>query len=937
MAETADSVIVAIEARTGAFTPAVQQGATAFDASMRNIENAATRMERQVGHSFNNTRVSQQILMHVARASADQFAAGAPPMMIFTQHLAQLAEAGAYAGGSLGRFGTFLSGPWGIAVTFAITILGSLIAKHGEGSEAAHRHETAEETLARALNGEADALQKVLEAQRAQNREAAESVRNATQRAAAARVEAQANLDNANAIRRTRLEQLAQARDELLARQQAGRGPGQRGEISSLPGAGLPEQQRIAELTAQIDTLNAQVAADQLAVRNREIEFDRSASTHVGRTNIEFDVREGRLQEQRQRGQITQQQLIRGENELSNARARAVEAAQRLDDAEQGRTHRGPGEDVVDRAALLATARQHLGQTEGGNTATLQSFFRSAGININPQQMAWCAAFVAAVLASNGLPVARGPDGNPALGARGYLNYGTATTHPEAGDIVVLRDQNRRRNSPEHGHTGFFEGFTADGRVRVLGGNQGRGGAVSEATFSRSEVLAYRRAPTAAEGQTQEERAARQAQEMADRRARDEERFQNELAGLNVDLVNARRQQVQTAAEAAAFEIQQIEAERDRKNAQFHAEEADRTRRDAVNAATYHAEAEQAIALNNQVAATRANTVREREQQRLDEQRLTLAISELNSAESIERARGSLARTIVERRDSELRLLDYAHQEELLAIEKLRAARNLTPEQRADLDRREMTANAIYPLARQSIMRQNQMPLEQFFDRIPRTAQEMDEALQGVAANGLEQLNTGLGEAAARFLHLGGVAGNVLNAIINDMIQLILRQAELAAFGGGGGVGAGGIFGSIGRLFGGGGGASAYTGELLPGSSAILPGFALGGAQMVGGYGGADNNVVSVNGRPRFRASGDEVLAVIPQGKGLALSGGGARTAPQITYVTQELHLDLTNAVLTPQLVAQMNALADQAAARGAQDGVHVAEQRAYRRARQAL
>lgn len=74
------------------------------------------------------------------------------------------------------------------------------------------------------------------------------------------------------------------------------------------------------------------------------------------------------------------------------------------------------------------------------------------------------------------------------LNARSFLNWGTETTEPQLGDIVVLS-----RGDPDgwKGHVGFFKGFDANGDILILGGNQGD--SVSVSSYSKDRLLGYRR------------------------------------------------------------------------------------------------------------------------------------------------------------------------------------------------------------------------------------------------------------------------------------------------------------------------------------------------------------------------------------------------------------------------------------------------------------
>lgn len=115
-------------------------------------------------------------------------------------------------------------------------------------------------------------------------------------------------------------------------------------------------------------------------------------------------------------------------------------------------------------------------------------------------------------------------------------------------------------------------------------------------------------------------------------------------------------------------------------------------------------------------------------------------------------------------------------------------------------------------------------------------------------------------------------AGATLNsaAAIWQAVAAQLQAAALALQAAGATGGAGGGFGSLlGGLLGGGGAAGATTAAGFEASSlANAPfayGLASGGAFKVGGRGGIDRNVLSINGKARARVSADEVIAVIPR------------------------------------------------------------------------
>lgn len=95
----------------------------------------------------------------------------------------------------------------------------------------------------------------------------------------------------------------------------------------------------------------------------------------------------------------------------------------------------------------------------------------------------WCSAFVNWVLLQSGKPITRSAQ------AKSWLNYGTPTTTPVRGDLVVFDRKDEKGNSIG-GHVGFF--LEDKGTyIAVLGGNQNN--AVSIANFKKDNIISYRR------------------------------------------------------------------------------------------------------------------------------------------------------------------------------------------------------------------------------------------------------------------------------------------------------------------------------------------------------------------------------------------------------------------------------------------------------------
>lgn len=96
---------------------------------------------------------------------------------------------------------------------------------------------------------------------------------------------------------------------------------------------------------------------------------------------------------------------------------------------------------------------------------------------IQSDEVPWCAAFVGACLERAGIRSSRFES------AASYLTWGMRLDGPCHGCIVIFS-----RNGG--GHVGFVVGLDPDGRLLVLGGNQGD--EVSVKAFPRDRVTGYR-------------------------------------------------------------------------------------------------------------------------------------------------------------------------------------------------------------------------------------------------------------------------------------------------------------------------------------------------------------------------------------------------------------------------------------------------------------
>jgi uncharacterized protein (TIGR02594 family) len=130
---------------------------------------------------------------------------------------------------------------------------------------------------------------------------------------------------------------------------------------------------------------------------------------------------------------------------------------------------------------VLASAEIGTKETPGtSHNPDIVDYFQAAVGTTHPDEVPWCAAFVGAQLAQAGYK----PSGS--LMARSYLEWGTKIDKPRKGCVVVFK-----RGAAPAGHVGFVTDWSSSS-IKCLGGNQGKPGAVTVASYSRASVLGFR-------------------------------------------------------------------------------------------------------------------------------------------------------------------------------------------------------------------------------------------------------------------------------------------------------------------------------------------------------------------------------------------------------------------------------------------------------------
>ncbi len=497
-----------------------------------NRTTSATRLHAAAGTavvaSSGQQRAAMQQLGFQLNDVSTQFAAGTPVLTIFAQQSGQVVQAlGMMSNGTKGVLG-FLGGPWGAVVTAATLVMVPFIGRLLEGNDAigdaveklkddaAQTEATrqAKERFATTTEGVTAAIR----AQTAATKASEEAEKSAGERA---NIAAKQNLESIVGIQKKTLALIEQARAEYELSVSIG-GQMIAGEAGTQ--AGQFARDRLKELTDKAaEQARAVAEAERNVLSSRALLAEETAKRSIDpleQINRRYrDMATAARRAAVGTGEVTTA-LTRQLAVIERERQAAVKAEQERQQRERKTTKPPALGDAIEAAQgqrLLASARGFNGA--GERSRALKSLFAEANVQIDPKMVAWCAAFVNAVLATNGMP------GTGSLSARSFLNYGTATDKPQQGDIVVLK-----RGTGGQGHTGFYSGTDAKGNVLVTGGNQGD--QVSTAAFARKDVLGFRRAPTAADSYTDELKA----QEEAARKVAEAER---DLAALYISTTSA--------------------------------------------------------------------------------------------------------------------------------------------------------------------------------------------------------------------------------------------------------------------------------------------------------------------------------------------------------------------------------------------------------------
>jgi hypothetical protein len=752
----ADPDVVAIElvGNLDQFDRTVKQSANEFGSDMQRIKTSADQAERAVTYSMGKAGLSVKQSAQQTRLLGiqvgqigSQLAAGTSPFLILAQQSSDFAFALQGTNGILGRAAMFLSTWQGAlllaAGTVAATMIPSLIDfgdelddeidKLKEAAEKTRLHDEAQEEFGKTIEGVTQALDENEEALRKLN-----LVQDSGAEAALKAAEAQR--EKTIRIREDTVALLENARAAEKALQ------------SNIGFTGDPVAQEVAVAAAV-----TRVSELETLLKNAEEQLARARQQVVGA-----------------RAAVVVEQAMRSAEERINDRYDA-----QIDGARRAAIASG-----LNEAAL----RKEVDAINAARAAELERY-RESQRQQRQRQSDLPPVTRQEVARAIGAPITSGfrtPAQNRAAdGAANSFHLGNATAAVQAIDIPLTVNG---KPLTKAGIRAMLEPLGVVIRELLGPGDKGHDDHFHVA-FERKRAGADRIAEL-------QQKAAEDAERARVAEERRRQSFENELADLLDDEVAARQALITSVEEIARLELQAIEISRQR-----YADNLDSL---VEQKKLTDEEANQLRGINEERAKLRAELVQRREDERkfrmaeADRRRdLEFGSDQRSDTADLLQGQGDLARTQKERRDIERRLLDLQFQEErarndyLIGFyERLKLQEGIT-----ESELKEAEAAAKSAELRNASIEQRQANaqagsdqstmggLESFFDDIPRTADELNEALEMVAAGGLASVVDGLTDAIVNFRSLKDVGLAVLQTITAQLVKMALQQILLHTVG----------------------------------------------------------------------------------------------------------------------------------------------------------
>ena len=765
-----DARIAAAQRSLNQLAREVSKDAKSMETSLGGVERAQENLGRKLNQVNGRVRSGFTQLSFQVGDVTQGLTMGTKASTIFAQQSGQVIQALQMMGGEGNKFLQFLGGPWGIAISTAAVVLATLASKLFESEEGVDAlvDKMREQAKQAALNRQADeawkqTIEGLTEAIRKRREEQEKSLQTdiqAEEESLRQAQEALARSKNELTIARARLAK----EEETLARLT----PNRRTDPDA-PGAPQVQAQKVRDLRAQVQALEAEITNAEKNVRGAELVIgERRVEAQMDEVKAATDAYTralGELRKEREAGNISQKEFDR----------RLAAEKKRL-------------KDITDAAkeANKETAKIKFSDPAPGASQTSGFGFRNDPITGERK-------FHAGIDLAGGPGRINAPAGGVVIKTgtvRGFgnvvwIDHGNgiiselnhlARQTVKAGDIVETGQQ-----VGVMGSTGRSTGVHLDWRVRTGAAQDGTGGQYVDPTKGKFAI-----APGSALGRA-EAAAARAAEEELNR----QQNYRQELAKLENEILKAKGELLQGDEAQANFAVEMIKLDQKAYEDQLRRQVEDE-KLDSAQAETLRLRYE-TLTLERLRAVELARSLKQMERQsEAEQQQFDYVLEDLRAADDQVKA-------AAQHREIQLQILDITYKQKEAALRDLKARLLLAGE----LERAAQVQSQIDRLPRQKeidegrVRRGTMSPLEAWADSIPQDAAEITEALQMIQVRGLDSLANAITDVITGAQSLEDAFSDVARSIIADIIQMTVRmlifRAVSAAMGGLFGGAAGGI------------------------------------------------------------------------------------------------------------------------------------------------
>lgn len=689
---------------------------------------------RQLVNSQGAVRSAMQGVSYQVQDTFTQLSMGANIFQVVAIQGGQLAGQFSMLEGKAGSFARFMIGPWGLAITAGLLVLGPLTKGIGEMGDATDkavdklkkdaiesditakakaRFANSVQGLTLALRDQDKALKDSAESERSSAERAniaAKSKRNEAlairQKTAAALAEAEANLDNFS---------LSGGATGTAALQNQARGE----RVTALRAQSVAARAAVAEAERELNVTRVDLAAEQAAI----------SIDPVRSVNKLYDERIKMLKDL-QREEARHGRQIGAESKL---RLQQLEAEKKLEvDKAQARVNaakRTPNNNQLGREISVADARSIVASIGGRVTSGLRSTADQERI------------YADKLAGRHKGPVAKPGTSDHETGKAVDVAYGPGISIASIREAFAKQGVALRQILDEPAQRVFHVAFGKKGPS----GQQVADRAETARQKLISEDISY----------TDQERAARQRLIAATRKGADSEEEKENAVAESAE-VERTATRTKIADQLSAKKITGAQADQ----------------LNELNEATYTQRLQ--------------NILVDRATRTIDRQYET-AQGDLQSRVAILRINQDMATTAAERRRIGKQIL-VAEQE--LRRQALERTRDTSQDPKAVQSARDELGRL--PKVEEAEKRQfDQQPtgqLDEYRKRLRGATDDMNDALQGVAVQGFGALESSgsqaIGSAVTNLFKLRGVAGEVVGGVISDLARLAIQKAIVSAIGG---------------------------------------------------------------------------------------------------------------------------------------------------------